>query len=139
MLTAKRNRLARAPNWLRKSIARTIRAVQRELAAIDHEIAAGLNASARLKPLQQQLTSVPGVGRSLGNVLLARLTARHPKPNRKAIMGQSLSFYCVKRRRIFDAITLKTESSWAEVGANTASPTGWLASYVELAGSLATC
>ena len=36
-------------------------------------------------------------------------------------------------------MTSKTESSWALVGANTASPTGWLALYVELAGSLATC
>jgi len=73
MLTAERNRLAQAPKWLRKSIARTIRALERELGAIDHEIAERVNASARLKPLQQQLTSVPGVGRVLASVLLARL------------------------------------------------------------------
>jgi transposase len=73
MLTAERNRLAQAPNWLRKSIGRTIRALEREVGAIDHEIAERINASARLKPLQQQLTSVPGVGRVLANVLLARL------------------------------------------------------------------
>ncbi len=73
MLTAERNRLARAPKWLRKSIARTIHALERDLGAIDHEIAERVNASARLKPLQQQLTSVPGVGRVLASVLLARL------------------------------------------------------------------
>lgn len=73
MLTAERNRLAQAPKWLRKSIARTVRALERELGAIDHEIAERINASARLKPLQQQLTSVPGVGRVLASVLLARL------------------------------------------------------------------
>jgi transposase len=73
MLTAERNRLAQAPNWLRKSIGRTIRALEREVGAIDHEIAERINASARSKPLQQQLTSVPGVGRVLANVLLARL------------------------------------------------------------------
>jgi transposase len=73
MLTAERNRLAQAPKWLRQSIARTLRALERELGAIDHEIAERLNASTRLKPLQQQLTSVPGVGRVLASVLLARL------------------------------------------------------------------
>jgi len=73
MLTAERNRLALAPKWLRKSIARTIRALERDLGAIDHEIAARVNASARLKPLQLQLTSVPGVGQVLASVLLARL------------------------------------------------------------------
>ena len=73
MLTAERNRLGQAPKWLRKSIGRTIRGLERELGAIDHEIAERINASARLKPLQQQLTAVPGVGRVLANVLLARL------------------------------------------------------------------
>lgn len=73
MLTAERNRLAQAPKWLRKSIGRTIGALERELGAIDHEIAQRVNASARLKPLQQQLTSVPGVGPGLSNMLLARL------------------------------------------------------------------
>lgn len=73
MLTAERNRLAQAPKWLRKSIGRTIGALERELGAIDHEIAQRVNASARLKPLQQQLTSVPGVGPALSNMLLACL------------------------------------------------------------------
>ena len=57
-----------------------------------------------------------------------------PKADLEQQFRRLLSSYCVKRRRIFDAITLKTESSWAVVGANTASPTGWLALYVELAG-----
>jgi transposase len=73
MLTAEHHRLAQAPKWLRKSIQRTIRALERELGAIDHEIAERVNASARLKPLQQQLTSVPGVGPGLSTMLLARL------------------------------------------------------------------
>jgi transposase len=73
MLTAERNRLVRAPKWLRKSIARTIRALERELGAVDHEIAARVDRSDRLNALQQQLTTVPGVGRVLANVLIARL------------------------------------------------------------------
>lgn len=73
MLTAERNRLARAPKWLRKSLERTIRALERELGAVDHEIAERVDRSARLNALRQQLLSVPGVGRVLANVLIARL------------------------------------------------------------------
>lgn len=73
MLIAERNRLAQAPKWLRKNIGRTIAALERELGAIDYEIAERINASACLKPLQQQLTGVPGVGQVRASVLLARL------------------------------------------------------------------
>src|SRR5260370_26720910 len=83
MLTAERNRLAQAPKWLRKSIARTVRALERELGAIDHEIAERLNASARLKPLQQQLISVPGVGRVLASVFARALAGTGPAEPRR--------------------------------------------------------
>ena len=73
MLKAERNRLAQAQSWLRISIARTIRALERELGAVEHQIAARVDGSARLKPVHQQLTSVPGVGPGLANILLARL------------------------------------------------------------------
>jgi transposase len=73
MLKAERNRLAQASAFLRASIKRTIRALERELEAIEHRIAAQVEASAKLKPLHQQLTSVPGVGPGLANILLARL------------------------------------------------------------------
>ena len=73
MLSAERNRRTQAPKWLRPSLDRTIRALERELSAIDHRIAQKLEHSAKLKPLNQTLTSVPGVGRVLGATLIARL------------------------------------------------------------------
>jgi transposase len=71
LLTAERNRRSRAPKWLRQSRARTIRALERELGAIDHEIAQRVDRSAKLKALTLQLTT--RLGRVLANLLLARL------------------------------------------------------------------
>ena len=73
MLTAERNRRGRAPKWLRQSLDRTIRALERELAAIDHRIADQLEQSAQFKALNDLITGVPGVGRVLSATLIARL------------------------------------------------------------------
>ncbi len=73
MLSAERNRREHAPKWLRGSIDRTIRALQREVAAIDHRIADKLEGSAQLKAVAELLTTVPGVGRIVGPIMIARL------------------------------------------------------------------
>lgn len=73
MLTAERNRRGRAPKWLRGSIERTIRALQRELAAIDQRIAEKLQSSEQFKALSELLRTVPGVGRVLSATVIARL------------------------------------------------------------------
>lgn len=73
MLTAERNRRTRAPKWLRGSIERTIRALQRELAAIDQRIAEKLQGSAQFKAHSELLRTVPGVGRVLSATVIARL------------------------------------------------------------------
>jgi len=73
MLTAERNRRARAPRWLAKSLERTIRALERELAVIDREIAERLERSVTLRPLRELITSVPGAGPVLSATLIARV------------------------------------------------------------------
>jgi transposase len=73
MLTAERNRRGRAPKWLRGSIDRTIRALERELGAIDHRIADKLEGSAQLKAVGELISTVPGVGRVLSATVIARL------------------------------------------------------------------
>ncbi len=73
MLTAERNRRARAPRWLGKSLERTIRALERELAVIDRELAERLDRSVTLKPLRDLITSVPSAGPVLGATLIARV------------------------------------------------------------------
>ncbi len=73
MLSAERNRREHAPKWLRGSIDRTLRALQREVAAIDHRIADKLEGSAQLKAVAELLTTVPGVGRIVGPIMIARL------------------------------------------------------------------
>jgi transposase len=52
---------------------RTDPARARELGAVEHEIAERVDRSARLKPLKQRLTEVPGVGEVVANTLIARL------------------------------------------------------------------
>jgi transposase len=73
MLTAERNRRAQAPKWLRKSLDRTIRALERELGAIDHQLADRLEHSAKLRPLRELIVGVPGAGPVLSATLIARL------------------------------------------------------------------
>ena len=73
MLTAERNRRGRASKWLRQSLDRTIRALERELAAIDQQIADQLEQSAQFKALDALCTGVPGVGRVLSATLIARV------------------------------------------------------------------
>ncbi len=73
MITAERNRRARAPRWLARSLERTIRALELELHVIDREIAERLSRSITLKPLRDLITSLHGAGPVLGATLIARV------------------------------------------------------------------
>ncbi|MGH9486276.1 MAG: IS110 family transposase [Terriglobales bacterium] len=73
MLTAEKNRRHQAPRPIRKSLDRTIRALERELAAIDHAIERQLAESAQLSRDSKLLRTVPGVGPVACATLIARL------------------------------------------------------------------
>jgi hypothetical protein len=65
MIVAERNREKRiAVRRIRKSIARLIAALEKELAEIDAEIDAGVRGSPAWREKEDLLASVPGVGRS---------------------------------------------------------------------------
>jgi transposase len=73
MLTAEKNRRQQASRPIRKSLERTIAALERELAAIELAIERQLEASAQLSRTSQLLRAVPGVGAVLTATLIARL------------------------------------------------------------------
>ena len=73
MLTAEKNRRHQAPRPIGKSLDRTIRALERELGAIKHEIERKLAGSAQLSRQSALLRTVPGVGPVASATLIARL------------------------------------------------------------------
>jgi len=73
MLAAEKNRRQQAPQWLRKSHDRAIRALERERGAIDHAIERKLEQSAHLSRQRELLCAVPGVGPVACATLLAKL------------------------------------------------------------------
>jgi len=89
MRTAERNRLAQAPNWLRKSIGRTIRALERDVGAIDHEISERVNASARLKAAAAATHQRAGRGSGASQRVARPLTRTGPpQPPRDCCLGR---------------------------------------------------
>jgi transposase len=74
MIAAERNRERRIEvNRIRRSIARLIRALEKELADIDGEIDAGVRGSPAWREAEDRLASVPGVGPVTARTLIAEL------------------------------------------------------------------
>jgi transposase len=73
MRTAERNRAQQAPKSVRPSIKRIIKALERELGAIDHQLEQRLKEQPQTATRCAQLNSVPGIGAVTSTILLARL------------------------------------------------------------------
>src|SRR3954463_13984484 len=74
MIVAERNRERRATvRRIKKSIARLVRALEKELAEIDAEIDAGVRGSPAWRDKEDLLASVPGVGPVVARTLIAEL------------------------------------------------------------------
>lgn len=71
--TAEKNRRQQAAGPIRQSVERTLRALEREVGAIDHAIERKLGALAELRHASKLLRGVPGVGPITTATLLARL------------------------------------------------------------------
>jgi transposase len=73
MLTAEKNRRARAPKILHRSIDEHIRWLEKSLAGIDDELAEMIRDTPLWRERDELLRSVPGVGKVLSSTLLAHL------------------------------------------------------------------
>lgn len=73
MLVAERNRSLMAPAAVRKSVAKHVRWLERELAGVDADLDAAVQASTVWRAKEDLLRGVPGVGRVLARTLLAEL------------------------------------------------------------------
>lgn len=73
MIGAERQREKRAPARLRKSIARLLRALEKELAEVDRDIGDSVRRSPVWRDKEDLLTSVPGVGPTIARTMLAEL------------------------------------------------------------------
>jgi transposase len=73
MITAERQREKRANGRIRKSIARLVRALERELASVDGDIDGAVRDSPAWREKEDLLSSVPGVGPVISRTLIAEL------------------------------------------------------------------
>lgn len=73
MIGAERQRETRAPARLRKSIARLLRALEKELSALDRDIDDSVRGSPVWREKEDLLASVPGVGPIIARTMLAEL------------------------------------------------------------------
>ncbi len=73
MLTAEKNRRARAPKVLHRSIDEHIRWLEKRLCGLDDELAELIRATPLWRERDEMLRSVPGVGKVLSSTLLAQL------------------------------------------------------------------
>src|SRR5712672_1441993 len=73
MLTAEKNRRARAPKILHRSIDEHIRWLEKRLAGFDDELAEMIRDTPLWRERDELLRSVPGVGKVLSSTLLAQL------------------------------------------------------------------
>lgn len=73
MLVAEKNRHARAPGRLKASIARIIKVLADELAALDDELDTMIRNSPAWRHKENLLASVPGIGRIIARTLMAEL------------------------------------------------------------------
>jgi transposase len=73
MLAAERTRVPQAPRSVRSSLKRMVRALERELGAIDHRIEQRLRDNPRLAQRCAQLEQVPGLGAVTCAIVVSRL------------------------------------------------------------------
>jgi transposase len=73
MIVAEKQRDKRATKAMKRSIARLLKALQKELSAIDEDIDGAISGSALLREQEELLSSVPGVGDVTARTLLAEL------------------------------------------------------------------
>lgn len=73
MIGAERQRERRAPRRLQKSIARLLKALERELASVDTDIDDAMRGSAVWREAEDLLASVPGIGPTIARTLIAEL------------------------------------------------------------------
>jgi transposase len=73
MIGAERQREKRAPARVRRSILRLVKALEKELASLDHDIDDAVRSSPAWRDSADLLTSVPGVGPTIARTLLAEL------------------------------------------------------------------
>ena len=73
MLTAEKNRRARAPKVLHRSIDEHIRWLEKRLSGLDAELAELIRETPLWRERDELLRSVPGVGKVLASTLLAQL------------------------------------------------------------------
>jgi transposase len=73
MIGAERQREKRAPARLRKSIARLVKALEKELASVDTEIDDEVRASPVWRDKEDLLSSVPGIGPIIARTLIAEM------------------------------------------------------------------
>ena len=73
MMTAERQRAARAPARLKKSIARLLKALQRELASVEDDLDDAVRGSPAWREKEDLLSSVPGVKSAISRTLIAEL------------------------------------------------------------------
>ena len=73
MIVAERQRERRAPARIRNSIARLLRALEKELASLDDDLDTTVRGSAIWREREDLLASVPGIGPTIARTLLAEM------------------------------------------------------------------
>jgi transposase len=73
MIGAERQREKRAPARLKKSIARLVKALEKELASVDDDIDGEVRVSPAWRETEDLLSSVPGVGPIISRTLIAEM------------------------------------------------------------------
>lgn len=73
MIGAERQREKRAPARVRRSIARLVKALEKELASLDADIDDAVRGSPAWRDKEELLASVPGVGPTIARTLIAEL------------------------------------------------------------------
>lgn len=73
MMTAERQRERRAPDRLRKSIGRLLKALQKELDSVNADIDDSVRGSPAWRETEDLLTSVPGIGDRIARTMIAEL------------------------------------------------------------------
>jgi transposase len=73
MMVAERQREKRAPTRVRKSIARLVAALQKELSSVETDIDDAVRGSPAWRATEALLTSVPGIGPAIARTLIAEL------------------------------------------------------------------
>lgn len=73
MIQAERQREKRAAARTRRSIARLLKALQKELSSVDHDIDDAVRGSPAWREKEDLLASVPGIGKTIARTIIAEL------------------------------------------------------------------